>query len=178
MAERPRSHHRVPDADLPNAPSPALICRSTAPGSGIRGTPTLTIRAEMEQRNRGVEQGRIRRELGSSLDHYGRRALAGHDPNDRRYDRKLAQRIKKMPLEELGELLNGDARTRAVNPLALVARPLGQTPFSIPLHGSLSEKPLGPNTAKQRRCNRGKFAQRCRGSQPDCRSDIEQSKGR
>jgi len=51
---------------------------------------------------------RIRRELGSFLDSYGRKAHAGHDPNDRGYDRKLEQRIKRMPAEELDELLNGD----------------------------------------------------------------------
>ncbi len=39
---------------------------------------------------------------------YGRRAHAGHDPNDRGYDRKVERMVKRMPPQELDRLLNGD----------------------------------------------------------------------
>lgn len=39
---------------------------------------------------------------------YGRKAHKGHDPNDRRYDRKVEQRVKRMKPEKLDRLLHGN----------------------------------------------------------------------
>jgi hypothetical protein len=42
---------------------------------------------------------------------YKRRAHKGHDPNDRGYDRKLEEKIKRMKPDELSSLLSGDAES-------------------------------------------------------------------
>ncbi|WP_235024671.1 hypothetical protein [Caballeronia arvi] len=39
---------------------------------------------------------------------YARKAHAGHDPNDRRYDRKIEKAIRTLRPDELSELLSGD----------------------------------------------------------------------
>jgi hypothetical protein len=39
---------------------------------------------------------------------YARKAQPGRDPNDRRYDRKLEEKIKRMKPEQLGALLKED----------------------------------------------------------------------
>ena len=41
------------------------------------------------------------------LKQYARKAHAGHDPNDRQYDRRIEGMIKRMRPEELDELMNG-----------------------------------------------------------------------
>lgn len=51
---------------------------------------------------------RRRLELGPFLQQYGRKAHAGHDPNDRRYDRRIERAIRAMPPEELDELLRDE----------------------------------------------------------------------
>jgi hypothetical protein len=52
---------------------------------------------------------RVQREFGTFMRQYGRTAQrGGSDPNDRGYDRKLENRIKQLPPEELDRLLNGD----------------------------------------------------------------------
>ncbi|KPF46504.1 hypothetical protein IP76_06470 [Rhizobium sp. AAP43] len=38
----------------------------------------------------------------------GRKAQAGHDPNDRQYDRDLAKKLRRMPPEEIDALLRGE----------------------------------------------------------------------
>jgi hypothetical protein len=49
-------------------------------------------------------------EIGTFLRQYGRssRKRNGYDPNDRDYDRKLEQAVKRMPAEELDRLMHGD----------------------------------------------------------------------
>ncbi|QEH34900.1 hypothetical protein OJF2_34450 [Aquisphaera giovannonii] len=47
-------------------------------------------------------------ELGPFVQQYRRKSYATHDPNDRRYDRELEAKIKRMPPEELDRLLHGD----------------------------------------------------------------------
>jgi hypothetical protein len=39
---------------------------------------------------------------------YGRKAQKGVEPNDRRYDRKMEQAVKRLKPETLDELLRGD----------------------------------------------------------------------
>lgn len=38
----------------------------------------------------------------------GRKAHAGHDPNDRRYDRDIARKLRRIPPQELDALFRGD----------------------------------------------------------------------
>jgi len=42
---------------------------------------------------------------------YKRPARKGYDPNDRGYDRKLEEKIKRMKPDELSNLLSGDPET-------------------------------------------------------------------
>jgi hypothetical protein len=51
---------------------------------------------------------RLRREIGGFMRQYQRKAHPGMDPNDRSYDRKFEERLKRLPPEELDRLLNGD----------------------------------------------------------------------
>ena len=44
-------------------------------------------------------------ELSRFVRQYARKAQKGHEPNDRQYDRKLEERIKKMTPEALDALL-------------------------------------------------------------------------
>lgn len=39
---------------------------------------------------------------------YGRKAHAGNDPNDRRYDRQIESRLKRLPAEELEHVLEDE----------------------------------------------------------------------
>jgi hypothetical protein len=48
-------------------------------------------------------------ELGTFLRQYSRKAHAGHDPNDRSYDRKLEALVKRLKPEEFDALLNGES---------------------------------------------------------------------
>lgn len=47
-------------------------------------------------------------ELGRFAQQYARRAHKGWDPNDRSYDRKIEEKMKRLPPEELSGLLSGD----------------------------------------------------------------------
>jgi hypothetical protein len=47
-------------------------------------------------------------ELGCFAQRYARKAHAGHDPNDRRYDRKVEKEMRALRPDELSELLSGD----------------------------------------------------------------------
>ncbi|OQW88572.1 MAG: hypothetical protein BWK78_08215 [Thiotrichaceae bacterium IS1] len=47
-------------------------------------------------------------EVGAFLQQYRRKAYPTHDPNDRRYDRKVEQQVKSMTPEELNEIMYGD----------------------------------------------------------------------
>ncbi|NHZ97595.1 hypothetical protein [Massilia sp. CCM 8734] len=47
-------------------------------------------------------------QLGRFVQQYGRKATKGLDPNDRGYDRKLEEKIKRLSPEDLSELLSGD----------------------------------------------------------------------
>ena len=46
--------------------------------------------------------------LGRFVQQYGRKAQKGWDPNDRNYDRKLEEKMKKLSPEELSDLLTGE----------------------------------------------------------------------
>ena len=50
---------------------------------------------------------RLEAKLGPFLRQYRRKAHAGHDPNDRGYDREFERKIKNMDPFELDELMNG-----------------------------------------------------------------------
>lgn len=47
-------------------------------------------------------------QLGRFVQQYGRKSTKGWDPNDRGYDRKLEEKIKRLSPEDLSELLSGD----------------------------------------------------------------------
>lgn len=51
---------------------------------------------------------RIAGEIGLFMQQYGRKAQRHTEPNDRPYDRKLEEQLKRLPPEELGKLLSGD----------------------------------------------------------------------
>jgi hypothetical protein len=51
---------------------------------------------------------RLEGEIGAFVRQYARRRHAGHDPNDRRYDRELECRIKRMHPRELDLLMRGE----------------------------------------------------------------------
>lgn len=55
---------------------------------------------------------RKRLQIGPFLQQYGRKAHRGHDPNDRRYDRKIEQAIKSLSPESLDELLREEGSDR------------------------------------------------------------------
>jgi hypothetical protein len=46
--------------------------------------------------------------LGRFVQQYGRKATKGWDPNDRSYDRKLEEKIKRLSPEDLSDLLSGE----------------------------------------------------------------------
>jgi hypothetical protein len=51
-------------------------------------------------------------ELGTFMRQYRRKRPKGmKEPNDRQYDRKLEERIKRMKPEQLDELLRGETET-------------------------------------------------------------------
>lgn len=51
---------------------------------------------------------RLRDELGSFVQQYGRKKNPGIDPNDRRYSREIEKQVKQMDPRELDELLHRD----------------------------------------------------------------------
>ncbi|WP_111643418.1 hypothetical protein [Marinimicrobium alkaliphilum] len=46
-------------------------------------------------------------DIGAFIKQYQRKAHPGSDPNDRRYDRNIEEKVKHMNPEELSELLYG-----------------------------------------------------------------------
>jgi hypothetical protein len=54
------------------------------------------------------KRDRLAGELGCFVQKYARRSHAGHDPNDRRYDRKVEKAMRRLRSDELSELLSGD----------------------------------------------------------------------
>lgn len=54
------------------------------------------------------KKDKIARQIGSFLQQYQRKAQRGVEPNDRQYDRKIEAQLKRLPPEELSDLLSGD----------------------------------------------------------------------
>lgn len=50
----------------------------------------------------------LRKNMGTFLRQYQRKAHRGYDPNDRNYDRKVEQEVKRLPPEELSRLMSGE----------------------------------------------------------------------
>lgn len=50
----------------------------------------------------------LQRNLGNFLRQYRRKAQRGMEPNDRPYDRKVEQQIKRMRPEDFSDLMAGD----------------------------------------------------------------------
>ncbi|TDG18209.1 hypothetical protein EYW47_35405 [Paraburkholderia silviterrae] len=53
-------------------------------------------------------------ELGCFVQRYVRKAHAGHDPNDRRYDKKIESAMRRMRPEVLSDLLTGDGEDQVL----------------------------------------------------------------
>ncbi len=51
---------------------------------------------------------RLRLELAQFLKQYARKTESGHDPNDRRYNRKIEAAVKRMRAEDLDVLIRDD----------------------------------------------------------------------
>jgi hypothetical protein len=47
-------------------------------------------------------------QIGTFIKQYARKKHAGHDPNDRSYDRNIEKKIKNMNPEELSHIINED----------------------------------------------------------------------
>jgi hypothetical protein len=62
-------------------------------------------------------------QVGRFVQQYGRKATKGWDPNDRSYDRKLEEKIKRLSPEDLSELLSGED----VEPVQPHAKPMKDT---------------------------------------------------
>ena len=75
-----------------------------------RGVVRRPAGADRGRRRRGPADRRARAEadLALFLRQYARKAEAGHDPNDRGYDRQLEERVKRMSPEDLDRLIRGD----------------------------------------------------------------------
>ena len=58
-------------------------------------------------------------QLGRFVQQYGRKATKGWDPNDRSYDRKLEEKMKRLSPEDLSDLLSGED----IEPVQLNAKP-------------------------------------------------------
>ena len=53
------------------------------------------------------KKDKIARQLGGFLQQYQRKSQRGAEPNDRHYDRKIEAQLKRLPPEELSDLLAG-----------------------------------------------------------------------
>jgi hypothetical protein len=51
---------------------------------------------------------KLRQEIRTFLQQYGRKANKNIDPNDRRYDRRIEALVKRMKPEELDRIMRGD----------------------------------------------------------------------
>jgi hypothetical protein len=57
--------------------------------------------------SKSKREKRLEAKLGVFLKQYQRKRHAGHDPNDRGYDRTFERKVKQMDPLELDELMNG-----------------------------------------------------------------------
>ncbi|NHZ79798.1 hypothetical protein F2P44_10995 [Massilia sp. CCM 8695] len=64
-------------------------------------------------------KSRLAGELGRFVQQYARKAHKQRDPNDRKYDRKLEEKMKRLSSEELSEMLSGEG----VEPVAPHSKP-------------------------------------------------------
>lgn len=48
-------------------------------------------------------------DVGQFVKDYGRKSQPGQEPNDRGYSRRIEEAIKRMPPEQLDQLLHGEA---------------------------------------------------------------------
>lgn len=53
-------------------------------------------------------KSRLAAELGRFVQQYARKAHKHWDPNDRKYDRKLEEKMKRLSPEELSDMLSGE----------------------------------------------------------------------
>jgi hypothetical protein len=58
------------------------------------------------------DRGYLSKQIGAFLRLYARRAQAGVEPNDRRYDRAIERYLRKLKPEDLDVLLNGEEDER------------------------------------------------------------------
>lgn len=54
------------------------------------------------------KKDKMAREVGVFMQKYQRKAQRHAEPNDRNYDRKLEDRLKRLPPEELSDLMSGE----------------------------------------------------------------------
>jgi hypothetical protein len=57
--------------------------------------------------NMSKRKRRLEADIGVFIRQYARKHYPKHDPNDRRYDRKIEEIVRRMSPEELGELMRG-----------------------------------------------------------------------
>ena len=56
----------------------------------------------------GKKQKWLERNIGAFLQRYARKSQPGIEPNDRRYDRRIEKRLKRLPPEEFDRIMHGD----------------------------------------------------------------------
>nr|WP_223965174.1 hypothetical protein [Burkholderia diffusa] len=61
------------------------------------------------------KRDRLAGELGCFVQKYARKVHAGHDPNDRRYDKKVEKAMRRLRPESLSDLLSDDSEPDDVN---------------------------------------------------------------
>jgi len=57
----------------------------------------------------GQRERKLEGEVGAFVRQYARKRHPGNDPNDRRYDRELERKLRRMKPEELDALMHGEA---------------------------------------------------------------------
>lgn len=62
----------------------------------------------MDNRPKLSRRQRLAGKLSTFVQQYARKAYPGMDPNDRRYDRNIEKKVRKMDPEELDYLLRED----------------------------------------------------------------------
>ncbi len=68
---------------------------------------TLALNVSVREGMKSKRTRKLEGDIGAFLKQYKRKAHAGWDPNDRRYDRELEEKIKHMSPEELNDLMYG-----------------------------------------------------------------------
>ena len=76
-----------------------------------------------------MRRKKLETRLGTFVRQYARRGRTRSDPNDRRYDREVEAKLKRLPVEELDELLRGERDEFDV------ASAVAQFASGIDLHG-------------------------------------------